>query len=419
MMSRRNIFKVLLILAIAALLVTVGLHQLGTDKEPDWGRSPDHIVLSWTADPATTVTITWRTNPGVHKSLVQYAPRLNDNHFPTGSSLARGRVTTLKTNLGNYHIHTATLTNLRPGVIYLYRVGDGTRWSKVYSFTTEARNTGQFTAVVFGDSQCSLENYKVWQGTLLAAVKREKPRFIINAGDLVDNGSDQKQWEAWFAAGRGILEGLPEMPVVGNHEFPSYFGNRFPQSFLAQFSLPENGPPGLKELVYSFDYGDAHFVILDSQVGNNSPLLKLQQNWLKEDLKRTKKKWKIVIFHRPPYYAKTNRPNDDVKDAFCPILEENHADLVINGHDHAVMRTYPIAGGRIVAQSKGTVYLIAGRSGEKTYTDLSQKRWAQYFYNPVDQPTYTALKFTEGSLRVICKKMDGTILDAYVIEKSS
>lgn len=413
-MSRRNVFKALLVLVFTVLFGTAWLHQTKTNKAADWSRSPDHIVLSWTADPATTVTITWRTSPDIFKSMVQYAPRQNSTAF----NLVRGSVTTLKTNLGNYNIHTATLTNLRPGVIYLYRVGDGTRWSKVYSFTTETRNTGQFTAVVFGDSQCSVKNYRVWRGTLLAAVKRETPRFIINVGDLVDNGSDQKQWEAWFAAGKGVLESIPEMPAVGNHEFPSYFRKQI-QSFLAQFSLPENGPPGLKELTYSFDYGDAHFVILDSQVSNDSPLLKLQQNWLKGDLERTKKKWKIVIFHRPPYYAKTNRPNDDVKEAFCPILEENHVDLVINGHDHVVMRTYPIAGGRIAAHSKGTVYLITGRSGEKTYSDLSQFWWAQYFYNPVNQPTYTVLKFLDGSLRVTCKKRDGTILDAYVIEKSS
>ncbi|NPV29509.1 MAG: metallophosphoesterase family protein [Firmicutes bacterium] len=413
----RRAFKLLFILGIAVLLAAAGLRQLGIDKAPDWGRSPDHIVLSWTAEPATTVTITWRTNSEVSKSVVQYAPRLNGSLFPTSFSLARGKVAKLKTNLGNFNIHTATLTNLRPGVTYLYRVGDGVRWSRICSFTTESRNASRFSAVVFGDSQCRLKNYRVWRETLQAAVKRENPRFIISTGDLVDDGSDQRQWDAWFAAGQGVLEGLPEMAAVGNHELSHSGGDGMPQSFLAQFSLPENGPPGLKELAYSFDYGDAHFVILDSRFGSNSPLLKLQRDWLKGDLERTRKKWKIVVFHRPPYYAKANRSNDDVREAFCQIIEENRTDLVINGHDHAVMRTYPIAGGRIAARAEGTVYLIAGRSGEKTYSDLTRKRWAQYFYNPLDQPTYTVLKFTGGTLQVICKKVDGTILDACTLEK--
>ncbi|HHW40148.1 MAG TPA: hypothetical protein GXX19_03200 [Syntrophomonadaceae bacterium] len=72
---------------------------------------------------------------------------------------------------------------------------------------------------------------------------------------------------------------------------------------------------------------------------------------LKGDLERTRKKWKIIVFHRPPYCAEVNRPDDDLKDAFCQ--EENHVDLVINGHDHEVMCAYPIADGRIAGPAGG------------------------------------------------------------------
>lgn len=413
---RRNVFRQLLILVIIGLFTTAWLHLPATNNAPERGLYPEHLILSWAADPATTVTITWRTKAGIEKSLVEYAPGSHGNSFPAGFRLAVGKASLLKTNLGDFSIHTVTITNLKPGTSYLYRVSDGIRWSRIYSFTTADENTKRFTAVVFGDSQCSLKNYSVWRETLLTAWKREKPQFIINTGDLVDNGSDQRHWDAWFAAGEGILEGLPEMPATGNHEYSWHDAGRLPHSFLSQFTLPENGPPGLKELVYSFDYGTAHFVILDSQVLGNTSLLKLQQNWLRNDLTRTKKKWKIVVFHRPPYYSKTDRPNDDVKDAFCRIIEENHVDLVLNGHDHAVMRSYPIANGKTVAPSKGTVYLIAGRSGEKTYPDLARMRWAQYFYNPLDQPTYTVLRFTGEELRITGKKVDGTVLDSCVIK---
>ncbi|MGB9791244.1 MAG: purple acid phosphatase family protein [Thermacetogeniaceae bacterium] len=417
-MLKRKVFRVLLALVIFILLTTAWLHRPATNNAPARGLYPDHLVLSWTDDPSTTATITWRTQAGIDKSLVEYGPSPNGNSLPSDCKRAAGRASLIKTNLGEFSIHTVTITNLKPGTTYLYRVGDGIRWSRFYSFTTEDENATQHTAVVFGDSQCSLKNYAVWRKTLLTAWKRERPQFIINTGDLVDNGSDQRQWEAWFAAGEGVLEGLPEMPAIGNHESPRHDASRLPQLFLAQFSLPENGPPGLKELVYSFDCGPAHFVILDSQAIGDTYTLKLQQNWLREDLRRTKRKWKIVIFHRPPYYAKTNRPNDDVKAAFCHIIEENHVDLVVNGHDHAVMRTYPISNGKTVASSKGTVYMIAGRSGEKTYSDLARMRWAQYFYNPLDQPTYTVLRFTGEDLLIISKKADGTVLDSYLIKKS-
>ncbi|MHB8119809.1 MAG: fibronectin type III domain-containing protein [Methanothrix sp.] len=92
--------------------------------------APDHVTLSWTSNPKTTQTVTWRTDTTVNTGFVQYNKR----------SVA-AQVSRLKTDLGDENIYTATLTGLMPGARYYYRVGDGKNWSPRYSFTTERRDT--------------------------------------------------------------------------------------------------------------------------------------------------------------------------------------------------------------------------------------------------------------------------------------
>ena len=111
-------------------------------------------------------------------------------------------------------------------------------------------------------------------------------------------------WNAWFAAAKGVIDSIPIMPVSGNHE--SYGSKEItkPLYCLEQFTLPQNGPEGLKGQAYSYDYGPVHFVVLDSQQTEQKQggdILTIQQAWLEADLAASKATWKIVFFHKPPY----------------------------------------------------------------------------------------------------------------------
>lgn len=408
------------------LLVLMMLFASGATLAAAPGSStPDHITLSLALDPTTSMTATWRTDSGTSGTAVQYAVQSGSSlTMPSTAAKVSGTSSSYSSSSGSMKIHHATLTNLKPGTSYLYRVGDGTHWSSVYQFKTEPANDADLKAVLFSDTQSgssSSYNYTPWKTNLTSAVGRENPDFTVIDGDLTEVGGSQKQWDAWYSAVKGTLEDIPMMPVVGNHDTYKTINNGAkPTAFTAQLTVPQNGPSSLKGQVYSFDYGPVHFVVLDSQGKEEGlSILTAQKQWLDNDLKATKKTWKVVFFHKPPYPLKNNRPNSDVKAAFSPILEQNHVDLVVNGHDHAVGHTYPIYNGaKASSTAKGTTYAALGRAGAKYYTDVSKKSYDLSFFNPKDQPVYSLLTVNGKQLQLITKKASGTVVDSFTITKS-
>lgn len=386
---------------------------------------PDHITLTWTQDPTTTQTITWRTDTTVNLGQVQYGkdPSLKD------AKIVDATVQKFSSDLGDMNIHSATLTNLDPGTTYYYRVGYGNNLSSIYSFTTEAKDTNSFKFLIFGDSQSGIATdpqYGPWKATIHNAYSANKDaKFFVNVGDLVEIGQLYTHWNNWFDAAKGVIDTIPEMPVEGNHETyqSSNFDSGKPKDFVSQFPVPQNGPDGLKGQVYSFDYGNAHIVVLDSQEDEeetvSGDILEAQKAWLDKDLKSTNKTWKIVFFHKTPYYNKATRSNEQIKAAFQPILDKYHVDVVFNGHDHGYSRTYPIKNDQYVkSPADGTVYVVTGRSGNKYYPDLSQKVWDAFFYDPQDQPNYIVATINDNTLTIKAVKQDGTPIDTYSITKN-
>ncbi len=404
---------IILLLSSAALLPAVAV------TGPN--ASPDHITLTWSADPATTQTITWRTGTATVGGQAEYAEAVGFTAFPAGARAAAG-IEVLRTNTGDMAIHSVTLTGLKPGTRYLYRVGTPEHWSEPRSFTTAATQVPGFKFLVFGDSQSI--NYGVWQATVRQAFQANRDAvFFTNVGDLVDVGQDYNHWEGWFSAALGVVDTIPAMPVAGNHE--SYTPERQfskPVFFTAQFKLPPNGPEGLKGQVYSFDYGDVHFIMLDSQAGEQRQfepdMLTKQSNWLQRDLMLTDKKWKIAFIHRPLYNNKPQPEDASLQRVFGPLFDQYHVDLVFTGHDHVYARTYPLQGG-IAAGSPdgGTIYVASGRSGTKTYANTVAKDWNQFFLNPLAAATYITVETGGNSLRVSAFSQNGLLIDTWEISK--
>ncbi|AFK85480.1 MULTISPECIES: fibronectin type III domain-containing protein [Thermoanaerobacterium] len=386
---------------------------------------PDHITLTWTQDPTTTQTITWRTDTTVNLGQVQYGkdPSLKD------AKIVDATVQKFSSDLGDMNIHSATMTNLDPGTTYYYRVGYGNNLNSIYSFTTEAKDTNSFKFLIFGDSQSGIATdpqYGPWKATIHNAYSTNKDsKFFVNVGDLVEIGQLYTHWNNWFDAAKGVIDAIPEMPVEGNHETyqSSNYDSGKPKDFVSQFPVPQNGPDSLKGQVYSFDYGNAHIVMLDSQEDEeetvSGDILEAQKAWLDKDLKSTNKTWKIVFFHKTPYYNKATRSNEQIKAAFQPIFDKYHIDVVFNGHDHGYSRTYPIKNDQYVKNpADGTVYVVTGRSGNKYYPDLSQKVWDAFFYDPQDQPNYIVATINGNTLTIKAVKQDGTPIDTYSITKN-
>lgn len=389
-------------------------------------QNPDHVTLTWTQDPKTTQTISWRTDISTTVGQVRFGPDLTSADPNGRSSIAAALTNTLEITGSAVNVHSATLTGLTPGMRYRYQVGYGSVWSNVYNFRTESREPAPFKFLVFGDSQSI--DYGTWRTTLQAAVRNNSDAaFFVNMGDLVDVGQDYGQWESWFAASAGVIESIPVMPLTGNHE--CYTPERrfsSPYFFTAQFALPGNGPEGMKRQVYSFNYGDVHFVMLDSQEGEQRrflpDLLERQRQWLEEDLATTDRKWKVVFIHRPLYGNKPNGINENLRRAFEGVLDKYQVDLVFTAHDHAYARTAPMYNnkdGEVRDFVGGAIHVTTGRTGSKTYDNVSEKTWNVFFHNPIAEPMYLSVKSAGDVLTVTAMGVSGQLIDDWTLVKTN
>lgn len=385
------------------------------------GVEPEHITLTWSDDPRTTQTITWKTPAVIVGSQVQYAEAAQG--FPAQAVSMAASVAALPTNSGEVAVHSAVLNGLRPNTRYVYRVGGPENWSQPRYFTTAPGIAQPFTFLVFGDSQSV--NYQVWGTTLHQAYQRQpQAAFFVNVGDLVDRGQDYAHWQGWFNAAQGVVDTIPVMPVTGNHEMYTAGPHRFSQPvlFTAQLKLPQNGPEQLKGQAYSFDYADVHIVMLDSQAGEQREfvpdLLERQAAWLEKDLQNTRQKWKFAVLHRPLYNNRPGEGESAVRRVFGPIFDKYHVDIVFSGHDHAYARTYPLHDGAIAASpAQGTVYVACGRSGTKAYQDVQAKEYHEFFYDPLQEPNYLTVEVSQAAVQVRAFTQSGSLIDQWRITK--
>ena len=150
---------------------------------------------------------------------------------------------------------------------------------------------------------------------------------------------------------------------MGNHDVTYNNGKSFTDVFV---NPPNATNPAERELYYSFDYGNAHFVILNnyfaiSSVGSS------QYNWLKNDLAASSQFWKFVVFHQPAYATDSSQsPRDDTNIVrnLVPLFEQYNVDIVLSGHFHDYERMYPLQGGQVsTIDAGGVVYVVTGGGG--------------------------------------------------------
>jgi 3',5'-cyclic AMP phosphodiesterase CpdA len=175
------------------------------------------------------------------------------------------------------------------------------------------------------------------------------------------------------------------------------------------FQLPANGPRGLdRGHAYHFEYGDALMVNLDS---NLDPATQTQ--WLDETLGRSKARWKLVSFHHPLYPSHPKRSNDHLLQAWGQVIDKHQVDMVLQGHDHAYLRTHPMRGGQRVTPSDGTYYVVSV-SGTKFYEQADRPYTA---VGLVQTPTYQVISVTPDVLHLKAYDLSGTVRDELIKRK--
>ncbi len=376
-------------------------------------NEPDQIVLTWSADPATTQTIQWRTGPDSPKGVVAFQKKSEFGHFfPKTPTLVTANTQKLETNgIVNdplCHRHSVTLNELEPDTTYVYSVGDGSdeHWSAMAEFTTAPAGTVPFSFVYMGDAQNGLDRW----GSLVHNAFQSHPdaAFYIMAGDLVNRGNERWDWDDFFYNARGIFDRRPVVPAIGNHECQ----DGRPWLYLALFTLPHNGPSSIEpERAYSLRYSNALFLILDSNLDPED-----QAEWLEQQLADTDATWKFVVYHHPAYSSKPNRDNVELRQTWVPLFDRYHVDMVLQGHDHAYLRTHPMKDNEVVdSPQEGTLYVVSV-SGVKMYDQADRDYTAIGITNT---SMYQVLDIQIAGDRLLYRAydIDGNLRDEITIEK--
>ena len=371
------------------------------------------------ADSAKSRTIMWQSEGAENGALVEY--RVKGAEQISSVSATNEQFTDDK--ITNY-LHAATLSNLTPNTKYEYRVGYADKRSEWHDLTTAGR--GNFKALVFPDSQSN--DYRGWAKLAQAANKANQDAgFFINMGDLVDNGEDHTQWRAWFDSVQGMIDKIPVAPLLGNHEtYDLNWKIRMPTAYLNLFSLPANGSQERKNQYYSYDYGDVHFIVLNTQMAEMEQfqpgLLEAQTEWFKNDVAKTNKKWKVVLMHKDVLtYAFKNKEGrqagiSDIGRAFMPLFDKYDVDVVLTAHLHTYRNRGHIY--NFERDKRGPLYILTGVAGNVRYPDL----WADH---PLDvtmapQPetdNYMTLEASADTLSLAAFLADGKQIDKVEIKK--
>ncbi|MGG4396986.1 S-layer homology domain-containing protein [Paenibacillus thiaminolyticus] len=372
---------------------------------------PYNISVAMGANPATARGFTWHTHANVEATVVEVAKQDGFSGFDgAGVIKVNGTSSLYHTwDIGTVRVHKAVVDGLEPGTAYVYRVGDGDSHVSEGSFRTAGTAEDPAKFLFFGDSQASnAAGFKLW-GDILRKAATDHPDFdfILQAGDMVEDGFKENEWNMWFKEAQDILTDTTIVSVVGNHEVT---GTRKNDDFLAHFNNPENGIDSLKGSNYSFDYHNAHIVVLNSEYD-----FEAQKEWLRRDLAATDKTWKIVTFHRGPYGSVYDSAH--IREAWTSTFDEFHVDLAMNGHDHVYVRSYPMRGGKPVGEGEGTTYVVGGSTGPKFYA-VTEREW-QYKVDGEQTQIYGAVEIRGGELTFTVKTLGDRLVDQFTLRKGA
>ena len=240
---------------------------------------------------------------------------------------------------------TAAVSGLTPDTAYCYTIfQDGERvTAPQHLVSAPPPGTGKpVQLVALGDSGGGGAD----QRALLKQIDTVPFDLMIHTGDIAyDSGTLAEFERNFFGVYAPLLVNHPMFPSSGNHEYETSDAAPFRQVFV----LPENGGPDGVERWYSYDWGDIHFVVLDTERTGAA-----QAAWLEADLAANKQPWTIVYGHKPPHSSGEHGDDGAFQQWFVPAIEKHHVQLVLAGHDHHYERFHPI---------NGVTYIVTGGGG--------------------------------------------------------
>jgi hypothetical protein len=411
-----------------AILCLVAASSAGAEAPPRVIRGP------YLQSPAeTSIVIRWRTD----------RPSDARVRFHTDLAALRGNgVALVAEDTTRSTEHEITISNLTPETSYFYAIGSRTT-SLVgadadHTFRTSPRAGAErpVRIWVLGDSGTGGKGASRVRDAYLAFSGSSRTDVWLMLGDnAYPDGSDARYQKAVFDMYAGLLRKTALWPTRGNHD--KLRKRSKGADYYDFFTLPtkgeSGGTPSGRESFYSFDYGNVHFVCLNSEelAGDDDETMIA---WVERDLSKSELPWTIAFWHQPPY-SKGSHDSDDTKDGaghmtrmrerVLPVLEKADVDLVLTGHSHAYERSFLLHGlydksselesrmildsgygdpqddgAYVKKDSRGTVYVVLGCSGEMRG-------------GPLDHPAMARSLNKLGSLVI---EVAGPALDAFFLD---
>jgi len=348
------------------------------------------------------------------------------------------------TDAGRGRDHEVRIGGLEPGSRYYYAIGS--RETQLasgpsYFFETAPVSAEPTRIWVLGDSGTGTSEQREVRDAYYARAGAAETDLILMLGDnAYERGTDSDYQAKLFDVYRDILRHAPLWPTFGNHEGLTASSESQVGPYYDIFMLPREGEAGGvasgTEAYYSFDFGNVHFICLNSYDVSRAPDGPMV-TWLQRDLAANDRDWTIAYFHHPPYSkgahdSDVNPLMSEMRTNVLPVLEQYGVDLVLTGHSHSYERSMLVDGfygrsgalrprmilddgsgreGETGAYTKpalgpvphaGTVYAVVGVSGEAKAADL-------------DHPVMYTSRSILGSMVI---DVDGNRLDAAQIDNT-
>ncbi|MFO0677155.1 MAG: metallophosphoesterase [Polyangiaceae bacterium] len=295
--------------------------------------------------------------------------------------------------------HSVAIGGLTPATRYRYTVVVGTERSEGGSFTTAPTNDVRdpFTFTVLGDHRSD----EVAHANVVRAVQSAGVgSFLLNTGDLVEDGGSSEDWSTFFTVEGALLRDHCMFAAVGNHELADKAGTRFLRYFTDDVPTGTEPVPPRTRFYSTFRWQNVRFFLLnafDTFVQGD------ERTWLEAQLEVASKEagidWRIVVLHAGPHSSGPHGGNKRLHEAGIPaLLAKKGVDLVFAGHDHLYDR----------GDAEGLRYVVSGGGGAPLYPiearDPSSRK-AESAYH------FVSTRVTPERVELTAKRLDGTILE--------
>lgn len=285
-----------------------------------------------------------------------------------------GHVETRESQPGR--MHSILVSGLPDDTEIHYRVEAAGHRTKTGRFRTPPTDRGKpVSFLVVGDCRDGDADHAQVIRTM-----RGDHAFLLHLGDMVPTGGDPSQWTTFLRIAAPILERMPIVPVLGNHEIIAPSG---PQLYRERFALPDGG----QKAYYVFDHGGVRILVLDS----NAPLEAgtPQHDFALRELERASSdaglSALVVALHHGPFSSGRHGELEVMHTSgLLDAMRRARVDLVFSGHDHIYER----------GQADGLKYIVSGGCGSPLYPSNAREPYQLAFV-----PAYHHVRVTVSSGR--------------------